>query len=115
MANNAPCLCLVCYDIAEPKRLGRVHRYLVRLAIPIQYSVFTVQLSPKKQRRLLRDLSSLINPKEDDVRLYPLSERLERVMMGKQFFPDGVILLDGAMDLLSMDNFTLSDSLQSHD
>ena len=31
---------LVAYDIASPRRLARVHRYLKRHAIPVQYSVF---------------------------------------------------------------------------
>ena len=31
---------IICYDITCPRRLGRIHRVLKRLANPLQYSVF---------------------------------------------------------------------------
>jgi CRISPR-associated protein Cas2 len=98
MPIDTPRLYLVCYDIADPKRLGRVHRYLRRLGMPLQYSVFTVLLSPRRRPRLLQGISKYIDPLEDDVRLYPLSERLERVTLGRQILPHGVFLPEGAVD-----------------
>ncbi|HWO99027.1 MAG TPA: CRISPR-associated endonuclease Cas2 [Methylococcus sp.] len=95
MPIDAPRLYLVCYDIADPKRLSRVHRYLRRLGMPVQYSVFTVLLSPRRRPRLLQALSKYIDPREDDVRLYPLSEHMERVTLGRQILPDGVFLVGG--------------------
>lgn len=31
---------LVCYDVRDPRRLQRVHRHLLAVGIPLQYSVF---------------------------------------------------------------------------
>lgn len=95
MAINEARLCVVCYDIADPKRLNRVHRYLRRLALPLQYSVFTTSLTPKKQQRLMQGLARIIDDREDDVRLYPLPSRLEHLSLGRQWIPDGVLLTEG--------------------
>lgn len=112
MAVNEARLCMVCYDIADPKRLGRVHRYLRRLAVPVQYSVFATSLTPKKQQRLMQGLARLIDEKEDDVRLYPLPKRLEHLGLGRQWLPDGVILLGeqsgGGLNVLRRDDSSMS-------
>ena len=34
---------LVCYDISDKKRLGRVFRFLKKKGVPVQYSVFLVE------------------------------------------------------------------------
>ncbi len=36
---------IISYDIADPKRLSRIHRMLKRLAMPLQYSVFYARMS----------------------------------------------------------------------
>ena len=36
MAVNAPRAWLITYDITDPKRLARLHRFLVRQATPVQ-------------------------------------------------------------------------------
>lgn len=95
-----PRLCLVCYDIAEPKRLVRTHRFLKKMGLPLQYSVFTARLDDTRLRILLEGLSLCIDAREDDVRVYPLPSRLDRVCLGRQIFPAGVMLLDGGVDLI---------------
>ena len=57
MADNQPGLYLIAYDIADPKRLSRVHRALKREGLPVQYSVFTVVI---KRKALLRLMGVLI-------------------------------------------------------
>jgi CRISPR-associated protein Cas2 len=100
MALNQPRLYLVCYDITEPKRLVRVHRFLREEGMPVQYSVFTAQLSSKALHRLLGGLRRRIDPRTDDVRVYPLPARRERLCLGRQFFPDDVMLIEEGVDLL---------------
>ncbi len=100
MALNGPRLYLVCYDITEPKRLGRVHRFLRDRGMPVQYSVFTAQLTAKGLARLLDGLSQRIDARADDVRVYPLPARLERLCLGMQAFPDDVMLIEAGVDLL---------------
>lgn len=96
----APHACLICYDIADPKRLVRVHRFMMNVGVPVQYSVFTALLTPWQQRQLMDELEMLIDPREDDIRLYPLPDRLVPITLGQQFFPEGVMLLRDGKDLL---------------
>jgi len=95
----APYACLIRYDIANPKLLGRVHRFIMTAGVPVQYSVFTAVLTPP-QRQQMADLEMLIDPREDDIRLYPLPGRVTPITLGQQFFPEGVMLLREGKDLL---------------
>ena len=38
---------LIGYDIADPKRLQRIHRRMTKYATPIQYSIFLFEGSEK--------------------------------------------------------------------
>ncbi|NLV30983.1 MAG: CRISPR-associated endonuclease Cas2 [Acidobacteria bacterium] len=83
---------LIGYDIANPRRLGRVHRFLKSHAIPVQYSVFVFQGNQLELERIIAGLSELISPKEDDVRAYHVPDRCEVAMLGRQDLPDGIVL-----------------------
>ena len=95
MAIHLPRLYLVCYDIADPRRLQRVHRYLRGFGLPLQYSVFTLRLTQKRQQRLLHGLRQIIDEREDDVRIYPLPDKGERLSLGRQMLPEDVVLVEG--------------------
>lgn len=85
---------LVCYDIADPKRLRRVHRRIVKHAIFIQYSVYYLQGDRKALEALLNDLQDVIDEGRDDVRAYsarPLSDALQ---IGRSWLPDGIGLFE---------------------
>ena len=84
---------LICYDIADPRRLGRVARFMVKRAWRVQYSVYVAELRPSRLDALLDQLADLINPREDDVRAYPLPGRGEVSLMGTQMFPPGIMLI----------------------
>ncbi len=92
MADGENGLYLIAYDIANPKRLSRVHRVLKKQGLPVQYSVFTVVIKRKALLRLLDAINRLIQPAEDDVRCYRLPESTEIKTLGRQFFPDDVML-----------------------
>ncbi|GAB4362646.1 MAG: hypothetical protein Kow0060_18990 [Methylohalobius crimeensis] len=83
---------LACYDISDPKRLNRVHRYLKKIGIPLQYSVFLLHVEPIKLGRITAGLDRLINPHEDDVRIYPLPQRPDWQWWGKPNWMDGIVL-----------------------
>lgn len=85
---------IACYDIADPKRLAKVHRYLKRVGIPLQYSVFLLQLNARERERVVQRLERLIDAREDDVRLYPLPCSPEWQWWGRPPFSDGVYLTD---------------------
>ncbi len=82
---------LVCYDIAEsPRRLTRVRRKLVRVALPVQYSVFWGTFTDGDRDQVLGDLGRTIVPGKDDVRFYPVPQDPVLVMLGRPVLPDGV-------------------------
>ena len=94
MADSENGLYLIAYDIANPRRLGRVHRALKKQGLPVQYSVFTVVIKRKALLKLLAHLNDLILPIEDDVRCYRLSEAVKVECVGRQMFPEEVMLFD---------------------
>ena len=83
---------LFCYDIASPKRLQKVHRRLRNEGLPLQYSVFLVLATGREYRHLLKTIRPLINEHYDDIRVYPVSSKIEYVMLGRQSTGSGTIL-----------------------
>lgn len=82
---------LVCYDIAHPRRLQRVHRLVSSRAVPLQYSVFLAEMSAAALDRFLAAVDTLIKRAEDDVRVYPLPDRAPFATLGPGALPNGVI------------------------
>jgi len=99
---DVPALYLICYDIADPRRLVRVHRYLKGHGIPVQYSVFVAKLRPRSLDLVMAGISERIDPRADDVRAYALPATLRIERIGREYFPEGLSLLDGAKDLLTL-------------
>jgi CRISPR-associated protein Cas2 len=96
-------LYLICYDIAEdPKRLCRVARYLDRFAYRVQYSVFVGQFHEQALAALLRGLNRLIEPRLDDVRCYPLPAAADVVLLGRQLFPEDILLIRDGRNVLRL-------------
>jgi len=93
-----PAAWLICYDIGHPRRLVRVHRAVCRFAVPVQYSVFWARLDRAALNEALRGVAVLIDPREDDVRFYPLPENVLIHVLGRAVLPDGVRLRDPGLD-----------------
>ena len=100
MADSRSRLYLIAYDIADPRRLSRVHRILKKQGLPVQYSVFTLVTARKALLRLLESIEDVIEPTEDDVRCYSLPENLETEALGRQYFPDDVLLFTDGVNRL---------------
>lgn len=83
---------LICYDIRHPYRLQKVHNYLKKIAMPIQYSIFILDGSNRDKISCLLYLRKLIDKNVDDLRCYVLSENLFQSRIGKSIFPDGIYL-----------------------
>ena len=92
MAINQPREIIIAYDIVDPKRLQRIHRLLKKLAIPLQYSVFYTRMSDRQRNKLNTLLQKKINPKEDDIRIYPLSKNYQALYIGHAPFTEGLQL-----------------------
>lgn len=98
MADSQLGLYLIAYDIANPRRLLKVHRILKKEGLPVQYSVFTVVMKRPRLLRLLDRVAEQIFLAEDDVRCYRLPSNADTVTLGKQFFPQDVMLFTGGVD-----------------
>lgn len=74
---------LVCYDIANDKRLRRVFKACKSYGDHLQYSVFECDLNPREKAELERALAEMIKHDEDQVifvSLGPAEGRGERVI-----------------------------------
>ena len=84
---------LVCYDIANPKRLGRVHRRAIRHALFVQYSVYYLEGDREQLQLMLNDLENVIDPGEDDIRAYTVTPLKECFTIGRNWLPEDLVLL----------------------
>ena len=78
------------YDIANPRRLQRVHRMMCRHAAPLEYSIFLLVGSSADKDRCLAEVATLIDAAEDDVRCYPLPSRGFQTRVGRASLPAGL-------------------------
>lgn len=81
---------LVAYDIASPRRLARLHRWLVQRALPVQYSVFVFTGTAAELAELIGGIALRIHPRQDDVRLYPLERGRPVHVLGQPLLVEGV-------------------------
>jgi CRISPR-associated protein Cas2 len=79
------------YDIASPRRLRRVARFLEKCAVRVQYSLFIGRFTPLAFETTWRGLAGLINPRADDVRAWPVPEQPWIWTYGTTL-PEGVFL-----------------------
>lgn len=82
---------LVAYDIADPRRLGRVGRWVRDFAMPVQYSLYLGLLGESELGRLVAGLETRIRPNEDDVRLYHLPALLHVDSLGAALADPGLV------------------------
>ena len=58
---------IVAYDVSDAKRLRQTHKKMNGFGEPLQYSVFSCDLSPKERVILEETLTEIINLKEDRI------------------------------------------------
>ena len=58
---------IISYDIANPRRLRRVHRKMKDYGTPVQYSVFLCDFSAPEKVLLIEALMPLLHQREDQV------------------------------------------------
>ncbi len=76
-------LYLVAYDVSTVtpegrRRLRKVAQACTNYGQRVQNSVFECLIEPHQWLLLKNDLLSLINPKEDSLRIYPLDENVRK-------------------------------------
>lgn len=82
---------LIGYDITNPRRLARLFRRLKRYATPIQYSLFLGTMTEARLNQCIKDIKLIIDPKRDDVRIYPLPQNYWSRRCGRAITPPGVV------------------------
>lgn len=82
---------LVCYDIADPRRLQRVHRHVSQHTLALQYSVFLAHFNSTELCAFLAEVDSRIHPKFDDLRIYPVLPQTA-ISLGRQPSANGIFL-----------------------
>ncbi|WP_303786878.1 CRISPR-associated endonuclease Cas2 [Azovibrio restrictus] len=78
------------YDITCPRRLQRVHRAMVNVATPIEYSIFLFIGSERRLERCLDGIEALLDARTDDVRCYRLPARGLQERLGRATLPEGI-------------------------
>ncbi len=86
---------ILAYDIADPRRLGRVHRAVKRVGVPIQYSVYFLEMNPVALGAFLRRIERIIDDRADDVRAYPIPVPPDCSVLGASLLPDSALLRGG--------------------
>jgi CRISPR-associated protein Cas2 len=66
---------LVCYDIADPRRLSRVAKILEDYGQRVQKSVFEVHVGRSSFRIMKRRIDTEIEPAEDGVKYFCMCRR----------------------------------------
>lgn len=91
MSQHASARYLVTYDIADPRRLTRLFKFLKKQGVPIQYSVFLVETSAVKMGSLIVQIAKMIDSQADDVRAYRLPESGWQVTLGASILPEDIL------------------------
>ena len=82
MSDAARTLFLVCYDVSCPKRLYRVHKYLLGYKVGGQKSFYECWLTPAELREVRATLERLIDHSEDRVHIFQLDPRMKSQGLG---------------------------------
>lgn len=75
---------LICYDIADDKRLRRVHKLLSDVAFAVQYSVFEAELSTVEFEQLQAALRQQIKTDVDKVTFYRLFKKQPKLELSNK-------------------------------
>jgi CRISPR-associated protein Cas2 len=98
MSSTTPLL--LCYDIKDPKRLQRVHKCAKKVGMPLQYSVFYLEMNNADVTQLLNQLSRLIDVTQDDIKIYAISRFDDIEFLGASLLADGIQLFTQGKPLL---------------
>ncbi|HEK25468.1 MAG TPA: CRISPR-associated endonuclease Cas2 [Hydrogenobaculum sp.] len=66
---------VICYDIANNKRLQKVSKFLEKRAIRVQYSIFEMEGDKKIIKEIMKDLEDLIDKEQDRIYIFQLENQ----------------------------------------
>lgn len=88
---------LIAYDIADPRRLQRLHRALRKEALAVQRSLYLLAGSVSRVEGLMDQWEALLDPQQDDLRAYPV-DAPERLWLSGQRLLQGDLVQDSVTD-----------------
>ncbi|MBU3696530.1 CRISPR-associated endonuclease Cas2 [Dechloromonas sp.] len=83
MLNSARNLYLICYDVASPKRLCQVHKFLLGYKVGGQKSFFECWLTTAELRDVRRGLAERLNEQDDRAHIFQLDPRQKINCIGR--------------------------------
>jgi len=67
---------ILCYDIADEKRLSKIGKRAEKRAFRIQKSIYILYDTSKEELvKVIDDIMKIFNEKEDDLRIYTIKKR----------------------------------------
>ncbi|MHB1679387.1 MAG: CRISPR-associated endonuclease Cas2 [bacterium] len=87
---------MICYDIADPKRLKKVSHILEDYGVRTQYSFFQCEISKDKANELIKILTLIIDKNKDSLFIYPLCESCNKK-----------VIFDGTGEVLKIESFEI--------
>ena len=82
---------LVAYDIADTKRVAKIGRFLSKIGVRIEYSIFYVSASKEEMTEIAMKINDIIEPNEDDVRIYEIEDY--GIALGKADLLDEIFII----------------------
>jgi len=65
---------LIAYDIADTRRVAKVGRYLSKIGVRVEYSIFYVKASKDEMVEIAMKINDIIDSEMDDVRIYEIED-----------------------------------------
>jgi len=85
---------LLCYDIADPKRLYQVRKYSYPFALGGQKSALQTPLSKNEATKIIKKLTKIINTSQDKINLIQVEQ--DPIVLGKNIditYEEGIIII----------------------
>ncbi len=82
MSDAARKIYLVCYFVCDPRRLRRVHKYLLGYKVGGQKSFYECWLTAAELRDVQQTLAKLLDVEEDRAHIFQLDPRMQRNLLG---------------------------------
>lgn len=64
---------------------------MTKYGTPLQYSIFLLEGTAKFLQECLNEVLAIMDKKQDDLRVYPLSSNINQWQIGKSVLPDGIV------------------------
>ena len=82
---------LIAYDIADNKRVAKLGRFLSKIGVRVEYSIFYVKATKDEMTEIAIKINDIIDAGMDDVRIYEIEDY--GIALGKADLLDEMFLI----------------------